>query len=72
MSYAYERGYGLRIVDEDIELATRKTRDFIGTGFHALFTGDIEGEGAHAFGCEFLEDGGVSGGTQDMIAWDVS
>lgn len=62
MSYVYEWGYGLCIVDEDIEFVICKMCDFIGIGFYVFFIGDIEGEGVYVFGCEFFEDGGVFGG----------
>lgn len=61
---------GLRIVDENVELAAGEIGDFISGGGDAVLVCDVELDGAHAHGGEFLEDVHVARRSNDMAAYE--
>jgi len=60
---------GIRVVDEDVELAAGDFRDGGVAGLDAVGLGDVEGDGAHAHVGHLREDRGVAGGRDDVQAW---
>ena len=63
---------GVRVVDENVELAAGQLGDFLAADPDAVRLGDVEREAGHAHVGHLSEHGRVAGRGEDMDAWQMS